>query len=488
LYVIKYSAVANKKFRNLETMYGAHWMITAYNTVGYVHDFPKFGAGNFYQNHNSVIEGTTNKLIMEVGEYEKTADYLSSRLINDDAWREKMYAQFYDYANRFFDAGENLRKLTLSGLSDDKLAEEVEAILPLHHNERVIAVIINGFPIDGCNHLSNKIRGELGTHIPKERFEEYWTLLSQTTKLSLRQERDLKIMELAGEKNEGVVAGKLRELHEKYCWLDYMYLGPPTPYKEFERLFERAKKDSEAFDFPKHLLELKKKQETLMDELGLNARARFLINLTQTVIWQKGWRKDVEYHAFYCYEKLFREIARRKKEKDWRVFTNLLPWELTDFIQEGGPTINELKERKKFSALHVTAKGYKMYVGEEARRFCKKLDYEENHSHLSEAKGMCAYAGKARGPAKIIHTPDEMSKMEPGDILISQATSPDLLPAMVKASAIVTNTGGLICHAAITARELKIPCIVGTGNATRIFKDGDRVEVDAEKGLIRKIE
>ena len=70
---------------------------------------------------------------------------------------------------------------------------------------------------------------------------------------------------------------------------------------------------------------------------------------------------------------------------------------------------------------------------------------------------------------------------------MEKVNSPDLIPAMKQAAAIVTNTGGLICHAAITSRELKIPCIIGTGNATLIFKDGDLVEVDAQKGMIRKI-
>jgi len=58
---------------------------------------------------------------------------------------------------------------------------------------------------------------------------------------------------------------------------------------------------------------------------------------------------------------------------------------------------------------------------------------------------------------------------------------------MKKAAAIVTNTGGLICHAAITSRELRIPCVVGTATATLIFKDGDLVEVNATEGIVRKI-
>ncbi len=64
-------------------------------------------------------------------------------------------------------------------------------------------------------------------------------------------------------------------------------------------------------------------------------------------------------------------------------------------------------------------------------------------------------------------------------------TRPDYLPAMKKASAFVTDEGGITCHAAIVAREMKKPCIVGTKIATKILKDGDEVEVDANAGMIR---
>lgn len=66
-------------------------------------------------------------------------------------------------------------------------------------------------------------------------------------------------------------------------------------------------------------------------------------------------------------------------------------------------------------------------------------------------------------------------------------TRPDYLSFMRRASAFVTDTGGALAHAAIVARELKKPCVVGTAVATKVFKDGDLVEVDAEKGIVRKI-
>ncbi|MBI5729435.1 MAG: hypothetical protein HY983_04335 [Candidatus Magasanikbacteria bacterium] len=80
-----------------------------------------------------------------------------------------------------------------------------------------------------------------------------------------------------------------------------------------------------------------------------------------------------------------------------------------------------------------------------------------------------------------------MSKFTDGNILVSNVTDPTLLPIMKKANAFVTNMGGLTCHAAIVAREMKKPCVVGTKIATHVFKDGDMVEVDAERGIVRKI-
>ena len=73
---------------------------------------------------------------------------------------------------------------------------------------------------------------------------------------------------------------------------------------------------------------------------------------------------------------------------------------------------------------------------------------------------------------------------EKGDILVTSMTRPEFVPLMKKAGAIITNEGGITSHAAIISRELKIPCIIGTKNATVILKDGDFVEVDANNGII----
>lgn len=79
---------------------------------------------------------------------------------------------------------------------------------------------------------------------------------------------------------------------------------------------------------------------------------------------------------------------------------------------------------------------------------------------------------------------NEAKRVKEGEVLLCAMTSPDYVPAMNRAAAIVTDEGGLLCHAAIVSRELEKPCIVGTKIATKILKDGDFVEVDANKGVV----
>jgi pyruvate,water dikinase len=103
-------------------------------------------------------------------------------------------------------------------------------------------------------------------------------------------------------------------------------------------------------------------------------------------------------------------------------------------------------------------------------------------------KGLPASPGKIVGVAKVLLSIEEMEKFKDGDILVTKMTAPDWVPIMGKAKAIVTDEGGLTCHAAIISRELGVPCIVGTSSfgkkATEVLKDGETITVDAKNGLV----
>ncbi len=101
-------------------------------------------------------------------------------------------------------------------------------------------------------------------------------------------------------------------------------------------------------------------------------------------------------------------------------------------------------------------------------------------------RGLGVSPGQGSGQARILLDAGKISAFRDGEVLVTEMTTPDWVAAMKKASAIVTNLGGKTCHAAIVSRELGIPCIVGTENATKILKNGDVVTVDGQRGLVFK--
>lgn len=114
----------------------------------------------------------------------------------------------------------------------------------------------------------------------------------------------------------------------------------------------------------------------------------------------------------------------------------------------------------------------------------KDEDEEETEILNVLCKGLGASPGIGRGRVKLIKDVSEINLIEEGDILVTQMTNPDMVPAMKKVCAIVTDEGGRTCHAAIVSRELQIPCIVGTKNASKILHAKDFVTVDATHGIV----
>ncbi len=103
-------------------------------------------------------------------------------------------------------------------------------------------------------------------------------------------------------------------------------------------------------------------------------------------------------------------------------------------------------------------------------------------------RGKVAYRGKAAGKARLVRTTDDFGLIRDGEILVTHETTPDLVPFLKGAVAIVTDEGGISCHAAIVSRELRIPCVVGTQIATDLIRSGDDIEVDAITGCVKPAE
>ena len=112
----------------------------------------------------------------------------------------------------------------------------------------------------------------------------------------------------------------------------------------------------------------------------------------------------------------------------------------------------------------------------------------EAQTDASILKGIGACAGVGRGPACVVRTPDDFERVQPGDVLVSPASNPSWVPLFSIIAGLVTNTGGVLAHAAVTAREFNVPAVVGTGTATTVIRDGQMLEVDGAAGIVRILE
>ncbi|MFA5126147.1 MAG: aminopeptidase [archaeon] len=143
------------------------------------------------------------------------------------------------------------------------------------------------------------------------------------------------------------------------------------------------------------------------------------------------------------------------------------------------------KKRQK-SYLYMISNSKEMVLTEDKIIEGVRKEFIDEKINLNEPlKGKSAFHGKAVGKVRIVNNTEEMLSFEEGEVLVSINTNPSLLPAMKKAFAIVCDEGGIMSHAAIIARELKKPCIIGVKVAAKVLKNGDLVEVDADNGIVK---
>jgi phosphohistidine swiveling domain-containing protein len=209
-----------------------------------------------------------------------------------------------------------------------------------------------------------------------------------------------------------------------------------------------------------------------------------LINVARMFTVWKDVRKSGVYMGMHWFDVFLKELARRTgQKKDNLSYIHF--YEVKDILLDKKDMKEEIKKRKEICFYAFTKQGYYLASGDDAKDLKKLM---ENKVEVSEELvGVSAYKGNVKGKVKVVFTTKDMKNIKEGDILVTNQTTPEFVIVMKKVAAIVTEQGGLTSHAAVISRELKIPCVIGTKNATKIFKDGDIVEVDADSGVIRKV-
>ncbi|KKQ28179.1 MAG: Phosphoenolpyruvate synthase/pyruvate phosphate dikinase [Candidatus Magasanikbacteria bacterium GW2011_GWC2_37_14] len=279
---------------------------------------------------------------------------------------------------------------------------------------------------------------------------------------------------------------------KKYEWLEYGLQGKFLDKAYFNEELNKLKdKGAKKFleNLKKEMQETLRQQKEIFATYNIHPTHQKIFKIVQDSFYTRLLSKDAQFFGYYSMDKIFKEVAKRT----YLTMEQVRFLAHTDFerVLIKGEDLSQLASQRMKYSLHIADRGQTVYYsGEEAKKIRAKMKFFEEKNiqkNSQELTGQPAFKGKVTGRVKIINKIQEMAKMHEGNILVSHMTNPSIVPAMKKAAAIITDLGGITCHAAIVARELKVPCIIGTKVATDVLHDGDEVEVDADKGVVRKI-
>ncbi|MDO8566190.1 MAG: PEP/pyruvate-binding domain-containing protein [Candidatus Moranbacteria bacterium] len=313
--------------------------------------------------------------------------------------------------------------------------------------------------------------------------------------ISLEEKRDVLGEALRVKTGEESMKEAAKKLAEDFGWLPVFTYGTPWDERHYEVELEELSKRDVAF-LKEEYEKLKNYSDLRDQDIQKLVKKHTILPLDLQIFVDFGLAVDVRNEAEFVVSlggyyllPMYKEMARRLKtsEKGLRL---LFEEEIIACLEGRADSQDLLKGKKNIVAWGFDESMRKRinFTEEEAWALHHHFEAHAKISGQSESdvkKGVCASSGKARGVARILKSPAENASVKSGDILISYATTVDYLSAMKNAAAIVTETGGLTCHAAVVSREFGIPCIVGLKNAMSDFRDGDLVEVDADNGVVK---
>jgi len=278
---------------------------------------------------------------------------------------------------------------------------------------------------------------------------------------------------------------KIKRFIKKYSWIKNSYAGSSKLTKK-DLADERISVKKLKRNYFKKIIESRKK---IIKDFDITENAQEIARQLRMIsLWQDNRKIN-----------LLKSISEmdwvlNKISKNFEVSIHSLRWMTQEEIIEkkfnSKEFLKSLKEREKYFIwfFDKKKKNYqRWFVGKEAKEIYNKFNVEKKFKG-DALFGMGASTGSAIGEISICKTFDDIKKFGEGDILVTSMTRPEFVSAMKKAAAIVTDEGGITCHAAIISRELGIPCVIGTKNATTFFNNGDLVEVKADHGAVKILE
>jgi phosphohistidine swiveling domain-containing protein len=317
--------------------------------------------------------------------------------------------------------------------------------------------------------------------------------------LSLPTQEELVVLKLALKYQDGTPDQKVfHRLEREFGWIPYGYDGPIFwDQQHFKKKFLKLAKlsrivlERRVSNIETGVRRVKKEQKAIVAKYRVERSLQQQLGQMQTLIVITDERKKFQFQLHYAFHEVLKKLVGFSRlTLDELKYLDVSEMETMSRTEEFSKWKKLAQKRmKELMYLHIADGRVKKWaVGKAVKTIRAK--FLEELGIIKEIKGQIGNRTKSpvvTGRVRIIMNSRDIGKMKKGEVLVTWMTSPDFVPAMRKARAVVTDEGGITCHAAIVSRELGIPAIIGTQIATKILKDGDLVEVDANKGIVKKI-
>lgn len=390
--------------------------------------------------------------------------------------------------NKITDFTKKINKLNLKELSYDELMKLFKKYFKI--TSHYIPFLM--FPIVVERIYDKKIKDILAQKLEKNKAEEYLSKLIFPEKQNRDYYERINFFNIAMEyqkkgKIDKTVKIKIKNHLEKFSGFGHRYgfgkiwtendiiarlnaYDAKNPFKEKEKMIKNREKN-------------KGMTEKIFQKIEAPENFKKMVKIIKEYVYLRTLRTEICSLSFADMNPLFKEIGKRNGLD----FEHINYSTYQEIINKKFKSKNIIQQRKqKFAFIH-NRNDYLILLGEEVEKAKEFYGFQEKNKNLLLINGQIANKGLVKGKAKIIIDNSQLKKINEGDILVAPMTTPDFVPAMEKASAFVTDEGGILCHAAIVAREMQKPCIIGTKIATKVLKDGQLVEVDANKGIVKII-
>lgn len=392
-----------------------------------------------------------------------------------------MVQDFLPWQERFYEVCLDLREKDLSGLSDEELIDTYNNLAQAYTDKLNSSPLIDGFALTTDRMIASRIRSFLEKKGLGEKYIEYFSVLTAPTFLSFLQQEEIALLRLGN--------GSIEKHQQDWFWMRNNYTKDHVISVDE---FRKRQEENLHVDVHRRVQEVehsvhrhKEEKDALIEAIGLPEDIRTLLAITDEFNAWQDERKKGTFWATHYFSMLLEEFSRRTAyTMDQLKYA--LPPEMIEILDA---QIDPQELEKRISHCMIVWVPGEYDVTTDMRRIQGLHTVRSGGSlETKELTGFTASRGVATGRVKIIESAEEADRIEEGDVLVAVMTRPDYIAAMQKAVAFVTDEGGITCHAAIVAREMKKPCIIGTKVGTKVLRDGDLVEVDAEHGRVRVIQ